>query len=859
MASDESTGGGAAQHRHKDLVSLMQAMRPPAPRKPQPAGAAAPRHYVELDFEALDLARYEVALNAALYRQHHRLLMPARRAFAPLALTVQDLRGLRGDALELALQEIRAAMSIEDAPHGAPSACCATLHGDNKVRLHLSGGDASGAGMLDDAMHYYQHPEQPLPTSPAVSPSAFSSFSRVSRAGAKAAPAPASSTPPGQESYGQAMAYWLARLPALPRPPDLPRLTESTRSHSRPQRRAILLPQPAWDAFSASAARFGLAPASAVFAVFAEVMAQWSGADHFLLSKAIMQPDGAGPDLYPLEIDMRAPAPFHGRVRAIEHTMARDAQHAAYGGQKVWRALSQLHDMPGRAQSPYVVAGAADIDVGDQPCHAGLDAPQSLLRHQFCETVNGGVQFIWDVIEREFPEGMIDAMWQAQRTVLSMLADDALAWSEPVGALLPAAQRDQRTLLNATALPRPQGMLQQNLAWQAGPFEAKAAVVCGGASLTYGQLNSRSNQLAHQLRAAGAQPNTLVAVLLDKGWQQMVALHGIQLAGAAYVPIDPDWPETRIRALLDHSEARILVTRAGLRRPRLALAHALEVICVDAEQAGEADWPDDALEAAQTPEDLAYVMYGPQDEADPAGVMIDHRGALNTLLDINRRFGIGARDVLFGIAPLHADLSVYDMFGCIAAGATLVLPAPDEIATPAAWLDTMQSQAVTVWNSTPVLMQLLADAAQSAGATLPALTTVMLSGGRIPLRLLRQIRLLAPNARVFSLGGASEASIWSICHPVERHDQAWTSIPYGKPLANQRWHILDRQGNDAPHWTAGELYIGGIGLAIGYWRDQKKTAHAFVRHPRTGERLYRTGKRGRYHPDGNIEFLGRAG
>lgn len=840
MASDESTGGGAAQHRHKDFVSLMQAMRDRAQRRPQPAYAAPAQHYVELDFDELDLARYEVALNAALYRQHDRLLMPARRPFAPLALTVQDLRGLHGDALELALRQTRAALSSPDAPPEVPSApcCCVTLHGDNKVRLHVSGGDAGGAGMLDEAMHYYQHPERPLPKLPCISR--------------------ASATPPGQQSYGQAMAYWLARLPGLPQPPALPRLTENTRSHSRPQRRAIVLPPPAWRAFSASAARFGLAPASAVFAVFAEVMAQWSGADHFLLNKVVTQPDGSGPDLYPLEIDMRAPAPFYARVQAIEHTMARDAQHLAYGGQKVLRALSQLHDMPGRAQSPYVVAGAADIDIIDQPCHASLDAAQALLRHQFCETVNGGVQFIWDVIEREFPEAMIDAMWQAQRNLLSLLAEDELAWSAPVGALLPLAQRDQRTLLNATALPRPQGMLQQNLAWQAGPFEAKPAVICGGVRLTYGQLHGRSNQLAHQLRAAGAQPNTLVAVLLDKGWQQMVALHGIQLAGAAYVPLDPDWPEARIRALLDHSQARILVTRAGLRRPRLALAHALEVVCVDAEQGGEADWPDDALEPAQTPEDLAYVMYGPGPDAAPAGVMIDHRGALNTLLDINRRFGIGARDVLFGIAPLHADLSVYDVFGCVAAGATLVLPAPSDIATPVAWLHLMQSQAVTVWNSTPVLMQLLADAAQSAGAILPALTTVMLSGGKIPLRLLRQIRLLAPNARVFSLGGASEASIWSICHPVERHEQAWTSIPYGKPLANQRWHILDRQGNDAPHWTAGELYIGGIGLAIGYWRDQKKTAHAFVRHPRTGERLYRTGQRGRYIPDGNIEFLGHA-
>jgi thioesterase domain-containing protein len=238
--------------------------------------------------------------------------------------------------------------------------------------------------------------------------------------------------------------------------------------------------------------------------------------------------------------------------------------------------------------------------------------------------------------------------------------------------------------------------------------------------------------------------------------------------------------------------------------------------------------------------------------------MVDHRAALNTVLDVNRRFGITPQDVVYGVSALTFDLSVYDLFGTAAAGATLVLPSTAQALQPAAWIEAVQAHGVTVWNSVPALLQLLADAAHIGGQQLPCLKTVMLSGDWIPVTLPAQARRSMPHAAWHSLGGATEASIWSIAHPIGHVDEAWTSIPYGKPLANQCWHVLADDGSDAPDWVPGHLHIGGLGLALGYWRDDEKTARAFIRHPRTGARLYRTGDLGRYLPDGSIEFLGRA-
>ena len=241
----------------------------------------------------------------------------------------------------------------------------------------------------------------------------------------------------------------------------------------------------------------------------------------------------------------------------------------------------------------------------------------------------------------------------------------------------------------------------------------------------------------------------------------------------------------------------------------------------------------------------------------PKGAMLNHQGPVNTITEINRDCRITADDVLFGVSSLCFDLSVYDIFGALRAGATLVLPDPGP-PDPAAWTRAVRDHHVTVWNSVPAVMQLFAEEAEASHLRFPHLRTVLLSGDWIPLSLPDKIRAIAPHARIIALGGATEASIWSIAHPIETIDPAWTSIPYGKPLPNQTWHILDDQGRDTPTWVTGELHIGGTGLALGYWGDPQRTDTAFRPHPRTGQRLYRTGDLGRYLPNGDIEFQGRA-
>ncbi|MEV1146410.1 non-ribosomal peptide synthetase [Micromonospora sp. NPDC049799] len=265
-----------------------------------------------------------------------------------------------------------------------------------------------------------------------------------------------------------------------------------------------------------------------------------------------------------------------------------------------------------------------------------------------------------------------------------------------------------------------------------------------------------------------------------------------------------------------------------------------------------------AVGPGPAPDDLAYVIFTSGSTGRPKGVMIDHRGAANTVQDVNARFGVTPADRVLGLSALSFDLSVYDVFGALAAGAAVVLPAPARAADPEHWSDLVRRHRVTVWNSVPALMQAWVDApAAHADPAESSLRVVMLSGDWIPVRLPDAIRRRHPRAAVHSLGGATEASIWSIHFPVGVVDDGWASIPYGRPMANQTMHVYDDRFTPCPVWTPGELWIGGTGVALGYWADPVRTDERFVRHPVTGERLYRTGDLGRWLPDGTIEFLGR--
>lgn len=479
--------------------------------------------------------------------------------------------------------------------------------------------------------------------------------------------------------------------------------------------------------------------------------------------------------------------------------------------------------------------------------------PQVWLDHQVSEN-EGALLWSWDAVEELFPEGLLDDMFAAYYRLLDSLATDESVWQSTTRQLLPPAQLKQLATINATESTVSQTMLHTLFAAQVHQRQHQPAVITSNRTLGYQELDCLAHQVAHRLRQLGVLPNTLVAVVMEKDWQQIVAVLGVLQSGAAYLPIDPELPTERRWYLFQQAEVQVVLTQSWLDNT-LSWPDSIQRICVDNLTLVD-DIP--SLESVQTPTDLAYVIYTSGSTGIPKGVMIDHRGAVNTILDVNQRFDIGANDRVLALSSLSFDLSVYDIFGTLAAGGTIVIPEATNTKEPDHWLKLIQQHQVTVWNSVPALMQMLVEHAASKLDELPkSLRLVLLSGDRIPLNLPTQIKSLWENIQIVSLGGATEASIWSILHPIEKIDPTWNTIPYGRPMTNQRFYIFNQAIAECPVWVSGQLYIGGVGLAQGYWRDQNKTNASFIIHPQTKERLYKTGDLGRYLPDGNIEFLGR--
>ncbi|MCD0244452.1 amino acid adenylation domain-containing protein, partial [Xanthomonas melonis] len=379
--------------------------------------------------------------------------------------------------------------------------------------------------------------------------------------------------------------------------------------------------------------------------------------------------------------------------------------------------------------------------------------------------------------------------------------------------------------------------------------------------VTYGSLNRRANQMAHYLIQLGVGPGTRVAICLERGPDMVAGVLAILKAGGAYVPLDPDYPLDRLVYMLEDSAPAVLLTDALLqaRWPDLSMPVVRWDGDADAIAACAADDPDPVRVGANAA-DLAYVIYTSGSTGLPKGVMVQHRPVVNLVDWVNRTFLVGPSDRLLFTTSLCFDLSVYDIFGMLAAGGVVRIASKDEVADPRRLLDILYEEEVTFWDSAPAVFGQLSHMLETGRAGNGHLRLAFFSGDWIPLDLPVALRRAFPECQVVALGGATEATVWSNYHQVVDADPAWSSVPYGRPIQNATYHVLDERLRPCPVGVAGDLYIGGECLSAGYFRRPALTAERYIRSPFAMEpdaRLYRTGDRARYWADGTLEFLGR--
>jgi len=408
--------------------------------------------------------------------------------------------------------------------------------------------------------------------------------------------------------------------------------------------------------------------------------------------------------------------------------------------------------------------------------------------------------------------------------------------------LLPLKQKEQRLRYNQTYKELDKTLLPMKIMQIALLYPEREAFVSSIKRLTYKQLHNAAADLAGQFSSYGLSKNSHVAIHYEKGWQQVVSALACGYAGFSFLPISSDTPIERVNNILKQADVQLILTDVTTQ------LGAEEVHSINITEIVDFEKEAGTVEIEVASNDIAYTIFTSGSTGNPKGVVITHESVANTIYDINERFSVNKDDVFFNISAFNFDLSIYDIFGSLSVGAKLVMPDEDDKLEPAKWHKMMIDEGVTIWNSVPAVINLLLDYKLEESV----LRLILLSGDVIKPSLVGDLQKRLPKVDMIALGGATEASIWSIYYKLNDFDG--DKVPYGYPLANQTIHILNDALQELPDGEQGEIYIGGKGVAESYLNDKKRTDEQFLYVP---EKLYKTGDIGFFDSKGYVEIIGR--
>ena len=669
---------------------------------------------------------------------------------------------------------------------------------------------------------------------------------------------------------------WQQKLETLPPAPELPITQQLNSSDTQLTRYSQQIDATTWSNLKQRAVQANLPLGEVLLAIYTDILTVWSKNTQFTfilveqpsvpihsnaeLEEAITQPNQNKTFSTLVTVNHLQPDSFRTRAKRITSQVKSALNHQSNVQLSQLRSLSEetLEKLKAILGISFVIE-SDNIENLSNSKHGSNDTTTVVPTYLECRCFehNDALTVNLCAAKNLFLPDIVQDMLISFCALVQRLAHGETSWQETSRPTIPVAQLEQRAATNTTAAPLPEETLYSLFVAQAKQQPQQIAIATSKESITYDTLFHRASQVGHYLKhLLDVRPNHLVAIVMEKGWEQIVGVLGTLAAGAAYVPIDPDLPAERFQYLLENSGVNIVLTQSWLEE-KLTWPASIKQLAVDLVHLTPSS--EHQLPLIRDPDSLAYIIYTSGSTGLPKGVMITHRNVVNVVIHTNQRFQVSSQDRVLALTALNHDLSVYDIFGPLAAGGTIVMPDVAAAKFARHWLDLLIKERVTLWNSVPAMMEMLVNYLEIKSEKLPqSLRLAILGGDWLPVPLVGRLKALSPDLNILSIGGPTETTIWNIGYLIQDIDPNWKSVPYGKPMANAKYYVLNNNLEDCPIWVPGEMYCAGVQLAKGYWRNPEKTAANFIKHPRTGERIYRTGDLGRYLPDGNIEFLGRA-
>ncbi|MBI4241077.1 MAG: amino acid adenylation domain-containing protein [Candidatus Rokubacteria bacterium] len=658
------------------------------------------------------------------------------------------------------------------------------------------------------------------------------------------------------------LAYWAGRLagapPVLELPTDRPRPAVQS---LRGARRSVTISSELAEALAGLARREGVTLFMLLLAAFKVLLYRYTGQEDIVVGSPVAARSrvelegliGFFVNMLPLRTDLSGHLSFRELLGGVREVALGAYAHQDLPVEKLIEALRPERDpsvnplfqvvfaLQNTPMPPLELPGLAlsVMDVETDTTKFDL----SLVVAETGRDLSATLECSTDLYDRSTIGRMLDHF----RTLLAGVAAKP---DQPIGTLPILTGPERHQLLvewNDTAAGCPDRGVHHLFEEQAGRTPGALAVACGEQRLTYEELNRRANKLARHLTGLGVGPDAVVAVCMERSPDLVVGILGILKAGGAYLPIDPGYPAERLGFMLDDARVAVLLTQERLRE-KLPVG-STKVIPLDSGWDAMAEESEEDPGVATSLDNLAYVIYTSGSTGRPKGVEIQHAGLLNLVTWHRRVYAVTPTDRATHLAGLGFDATVWELWPYLTAGASLHMP-PEEIRVSSSrLLEWLATERITISFLPTPLLEAVLEGPWSERMALRALLT----GGD-------KLHAGPKRALPFDLAnhyGPTENSVVTTYAPVAVGSQA---PPIGRPIANTRVYVLDRNLQPVPVGVPGELHVGGIGLARGYRNRPELTREKFIPDPfgdRPGSRLYKTGDLVRYRPDGNLEFLGR--
>lgn len=669
--------------------------------------------------------------------------------------------------------------------------------------------------------------------------------------------------------YEKSKEYWCKRVKDIPEAPDL-LIIQTSESIAKPTyiRLQRTLEKNEWNGFKHISGKVGVTPFIALLTVFGKVIASWSRRQRFTLSIPSFNRFELHPSVNQLvgEFASFMFIDFNNERGKSIAQLANDNKvkfcecmdNRYFNGVEILREIAKTQGGTVKSLMPVVFTSLLNMDELENKNYKqvySITQTSQVWIDAIVSEDNGQLIIAWDCVKELFDTTMLEDMLDIYISVLRKLSAQEESWYNDEWLLIPQYQKNLIDNINNTYKTLPEKTLSDLLDESFKKYGSRVAVQTLSTKLTYNELFSRAMNIAQHLIEQGIKPNELVGIVMVKGWEQIAAVIGTVYAGAAYLPLAADLPDERLIKCLEHAKVKVVLTQSWISE---SLAVPEGTLKLNVDTLHTQDSYIGALPGVVEGDNLIYVIYTSGSTGFPKGVMVGQKGLLNSVLCTNEEYGIRETDSVLALTNLHHDMAAYDIFGMLISGGKIVIPDPDKAKDPEHWADLIIKYGVTVWNSVPAMMEMILQHFEgNMEIKLPTLRLAFMGGDWIGLTIHSRLKKIAPSVDLISVGGPTETTLWNIWYKVKEINSNWKSVPYGKPIANTKYHLLNDNLEYVPIGVIGTMYCEGIGVAQGYLNDDENTKKSFIIHPKLGTRLYRTGDLGRYMPDGNIEFMGR--